>query len=221
MFLGWVLKVVNFINTYATYETVAKSARQNPARRVRVVSEGPSKRKTVFYYFFRQRRVGDHENSAWKLDAREWTNIEYEAPSASKSASIVGHRKKGYFQYCQAVDILPNSFIYLHIPSHTAKYYILGKWEPTHSTDRIITQVLEHIPKSTFNQNESSLSPEVLQHPKGFSFNQHMQFCRFLGESQKCIILLIYICSVGNGCEKRKLESSPTSPSRQRRTKQA
>ena len=71
----------------------------------------------MFDNFLRKRRVGDHENSAWKLDTFECRNKECEAPSASISASILGHRKEGYFQYWRV------------------------------SKERIITRVLKHFPK--------------------------------------------------------------------------
>ena len=64
------------------------------------------------------------------------------------------------------------TFIYIHIQ----KYCILATWGPTHNTDKGITWVLKHLPKSIFTQNDTTLSPEVLPHPKGVNFTQHMQF---------------------------------------------
>ena len=63
----------------------------------------------------RQRRTKQAQDCVLQL-------LEHEAPSASISASIVGHRKKRYFQYWRTGDILPNSIIYFHRHSHASKY---------------------------------------------------------------------------------------------------
>ena len=63
----------------------------------------------------RQRRTKQAQDCVLQL-------LKHEAPTASISASVVGHRKKRYFQYWRTGDILPNGIIYFHRHSHAAKY---------------------------------------------------------------------------------------------------
>ena len=69
------------------------------------------------------------------------------------------------------LHIHPNIFICFNIPPYTSKYPIIGKLRLTKSPQIVITQVLEHPPRSKFNQNDPTISPDVFACPKGIKNN--------------------------------------------------